>query len=213
MEKNMCKILGAAAIVGLLAIGSIASAGLVLNVSPKTGLALDASPNEGELKIITKELPQGPQQQEPPEQPYEGGTYAAPDYLGWGDDETLPFPSGWLNNIFKPQYVCTLITIARGDQYASFTCRIRNVGNSIIGNGASIGRILVRHWYGLKVIDDSFDVPPLLRFISLKEHTTNTVLWEIGGYAKVDVDKGDSIDEWFGDAFRFRVRPFLGNNV
>ena len=191
MNKKIYKIFGAVAIIGLFLIGSMS-----------TGLAAIGGTQQKQA-----------QPQQPAEQPYEGQTYAAPSYLNWDAGETLPFPSGWLNTIFKPQYVCTAIQIIRGNSYASFTCKIRNVGNSLIGNGASIGNILVRHWYGLKVIDDNFDVPPLLRFVSKKEYTSNTVMWNIGGYAKVDVDAGNSIDEWFGDAFRFRVRPFLSNIV
>jgi hypothetical protein len=198
MEK-MYRIFGAVAIIGLFLIGSMS-----------TGLAAQQqavpSVQQGQQQVPG-------QQQQVPDQPYDGDTYAVPSYLNWGNDETLPFPEGWLNLIFKPQYVCTNIQITRVDNVATFTCKIRNVGNSIIGNRKSSANILVRHWYGLKVIDDGFDVPALLRYISKKEYTTSTVVWIVGGYARVDVDASNLIDEWFGDNFRFRARPFLSNIV
>jgi len=184
--------------------GAVAIIGLFLLCSMSTGLATGGQSQQQQQQQV-------PGQQQVPDQPYDGQTYAAPSYLNWDPDETLPFPAEWLGIIFKPQLICTSIQITRGQSDASFTCKIRNVGNSIIGNGPSIGNILVRHWYGLKVIDSNFDVPLLLRFVSKKVYTTGTVMWNIGGYAKVTCDVGNSIDEWFGDNFRFRARPFLAN--
>ena len=90
MNKNICKICGAALVIGLFALSSIGSAAVPQGQGQQVYHAGDY---------------------------YEGSSYTVPSEWGWDSDETLPFPvpSG---PILKPQLVITRIKIERIDNYA-----------------------------------------------------------------------------------------------
>ncbi len=211
--KKMYKIFGAAAIIGLFLISSIASTSLAAvgrisqaerqTISGQASIGMEVSDSlDGVL------LPED-DDDELDDGEYDGEMYAVPEEWGFDEDEFLPFsvPSGY-TLLLHPELVVTRIQIERLELGARFHIRVRNIGRVTLSSSTLKVRIPG------KIIPQEHTITPKLRF-QKQDFVIDGVLgapieWTFtGGLVIARPDCYDSINEWCD--IDFTARYFASN--